>query len=298
MSSRLALILVDGLGIGGNDPAVNPMAKDGLQRLNVFFEGKHLRQPKDGCCIPTDACLGVEGLPQSATGQTALLTGVNASEASGQHWPGFPNRVCREILKKQSLLKQVSEKRRSAVFINAYRSIFFDLPLAKQYRLSATTVANLTAGLPFMKIEDISQGNALYHDYENRYLIEKGFDVPSLNADAAANIFTGISRKFDLTFYETFMTDRCGHRQDMQAAYGEIKKLDALIDALLANLDLRETTLLIASDHGNIEDLSVKTHTRNPAMTLVWGDCAFFADRIRSLTDITPAILEYLSIAK
>ena len=296
MSPRLILILVDGLGIGKSDPAVNSLAGENLKRLNIFFEGEKLRHPQDGCCIPTDATLGVEGIPQSATGQTTLLTGVNAAEKSRQHWPGFPNRTCREILKKHSILKQASEKQLSAIFVNAYRSIFFDLPLEKQYRLSATTVANLAAGLPFMKLEDIGKGRSLYHDYTNGYLVEKGFDVPRLDAENAADILSGISREHHLTFYEIFMTDRCGHKQDRMAARAEIEKLDALIEALLSRLDLNETTLLITSDHGNIEDLGVKTHTFNPAMTLVWGECQFFEERIHSLADITPAILEYLGI--
>jgi hypothetical protein len=37
-----------------------------------------------------DASLCVPGLPQSATGQAALLTGLNAPELMGRHIEGFP----------------------------------------------------------------------------------------------------------------------------------------------------------------------------------------------------------------
>jgi bisphosphoglycerate-independent phosphoglycerate mutase (AlkP superfamily) len=56
---------------------------------------------------------------------------------------------------------------------------------------------------------------------------------------------------------------------------------------------------LITSDHGNIEDLSVRNHTLNDVPTLVWGsEKEFFADKIKSLADVTPAIIEILKNRK
>src|SRR5881394_3181591 len=61
-------------------------------------------------------------------------------------------------------------------------------------------------------------------------------------------------------------------------------------------MDLANTHVILTSDHGNIEDLSVRNHTLNPVPTIVWGrHRTRIAPRIRSLTDITPAIVDVLT---
>jgi phosphopentomutase len=56
-----------------------------------------------------------------------------------------------------------------------------------------------------------------------------------------------------------------------------------------------EMLVIVTSDHGNFEDFTVKTHTRNAVPTLLWGaGCRRAASRIRDLTDIKPAIIEFL----
>jgi len=55
----------------------------------------------------------------------------------------------------------------------------------------------------------------------------------------------------------------------------------------LIRVDLSKNLVILTSDHGNLEDLSVKTHTRNPVPTLLWGlGAADAASRIRNLCDI------------
>ena len=72
--------------------------------------------------------------------------------------------------------------------------------------------------------------------------------------------------------------------------------LARFIRALLGKLDLERSTVILTSDHGNIEDLSVRNHTLNPVPTIVWGrHREHIAPRIRSLTDITPAIVDVLT---
>ncbi|MDQ2998229.1 MAG: aminotransferase class I/II-fold pyridoxal phosphate-dependent enzyme, partial [Chloroflexota bacterium] len=45
-----------------------------------------------------DATLGVDGLPQSGTGQTALLAGFNAAALHGRHQPHVPPVALRALL--------------------------------------------------------------------------------------------------------------------------------------------------------------------------------------------------------
>jgi len=51
--------------------------------------------------------------------------------------------------------------------------------------------------------------------------------------------------------------------------------------------------LLVCSDHGNYEDLSIKMHTLNPALGIAVGqDAKKISARIKSLYDIKDAIME------
>ncbi|MBN1664339.1 MAG: hypothetical protein JW943_12125, partial [Deltaproteobacteria bacterium] len=147
---HIIFLFVDGLGVGSNNPEINPCADSSLRHLCVYRDnGTLFSRDPNVVAVETDAMLDVEGLPQSATGQSALLTGVNASELLGKHLSGFPNLSLREVLQEKSLLKQVTDLGLRAIFVNVYRDLFFKLSEPMQWKLSATTVASLAAGLPF-----------------------------------------------------------------------------------------------------------------------------------------------------
>jgi bisphosphoglycerate-independent phosphoglycerate mutase (AlkP superfamily) len=83
----------------------------------------------------------------------------------------------------------------------------------------------------------------------------------------------------------------------MEAAKLVLTRLALFIRELLARIDLNSTTVILTSDHGNIEDLSSRNHTLHNVPTIIWGNRRHsVADRIRSLTDITPAILDVLTV--
>lgn len=60
---------------------------------------------------------------------------------------------------------------------------------------------------------------------------------------------------------------------------------------------------MITSDHGNIEDLSVKTHTRHPVPLVVYGGshrefAAQLSDGVDDppdLTAVTPSMMDYIT---
>ncbi len=293
---RVILIFVDGLGLGTRDPQRNPCAQKGLELLTCFENRKgSTPAARDGFLVPTEATLGVEGLPQSATGQTTLLTGVNCSKLLGRHLQGYPNEELREVLRERSILKQVKEMGLRSAFINVYRPLFFTLKEKTKWRLSTTTVATLSADLPFFRIENLHEKQAIYHDFTNESLIARGFDVPLFTPEEAAQILARTSQKYNFILYEYFLTDRAGHSQDFKRASSEVKKLERFLLTLLRETNLKESLIILTSDHGNLEDLSVKTHTRNRVMTLVWGrGSEQVKDRIQSLEDVTPALLHLL----
>lgn len=92
---HLLLFFIDGLGIGADDPEINPCCHPSLNLFRQCHTGIFPRPTaSEGLVMGLDANLGMEGLPQSATGQTSLLTGVNGARLLGRHLNAFPTRRC------------------------------------------------------------------------------------------------------------------------------------------------------------------------------------------------------------
>jgi 2,3-bisphosphoglycerate-independent phosphoglycerate mutase len=288
------LIFIDGCGIGERDNELNPFVKLPEAAPLAVFQDEEPEIIFDGRLIRTDPRLGVEGRPQSASGQTTILTGVNAPAFLGYHKQGFPNAALREVIEEHSIFGQLENLGiEPNVFANAYTPQFFaETPRWK----SATTVAVEASTVRFRTLEDLLDGKAVFHDFTNQALRERGFDAPLQTPAEAGKILARLAAAHRFTLYEHFLTDKIGHAQDFDAARRHLPQLADFVRAVLANVDLRETTVLLTSDHGNIEDLRVRTHTLNDVPTLCWGkEKDFFAARIQTLADITPAIMEILS---
>jgi hypothetical protein len=291
------LIFVDGLGTGTRGPH-NPLHLLGEEASPLaVFQGEEPRLPFGGLLARTDARLGVEGRPQSASGQTTILTGVNAPALLGQHKQGFPNERLREVLRERSVFLQLKRAGvRPVTFANAYAPRFF----ARRPRwVSATTVAVEAAGLPFRTVEDVRAGRAVYHDFTNRSLVERGEDVSLRTPEEAAEILARLAGGHRFTLYEHFIADRAGHEQNTEDALCVLRELARFVRAALSRVELSRTTVVLTSDHGNVEDLSTRNHTLNQVPTLAWGaGRARVARGVRSLADMTPAILELLTSAE
>ena len=244
-----------------------------------------------------DCTLGIPGLPQSATGQTALYTGLNAAKILGKHLSGFPNQKLRDILTEHSILQKGIKAGKKAAFINAYRQLFFELgPEALIRFLSVTSIMNWKAGLKFFDMEDLQAERCIYHDFTNRELLKKGFKVPEFSPEKAGQILAHASHNYDFLLYEYFKTDRAGHKQDLSKAADLLIQLEQFILTVLKQIDLKETLLIVTSDHGNIEDISVKTHTKNPVPLMVWGKRKQeMLDGVESILGVTSSILKMLT---
>lgn len=286
------LFFVDGVGLGEPDPDKNPLFRARVRRLRLA-EGLPAPDPA-AILVPTDACLGVPGLPQSATGQTSILAGVNAPALVGQHVSGHCTPSLASLLDGQSLFHRVRTVGGRATFANAYTPRYLRNP---PRFLSVTTVATARAGLRFRTLDDLARGDAVFHDFTNRLLPARGYYVPPVTAAEAGARLAAIVRSHTFTMYEHFLTDLAGHAQDMSGAAEVLEKLEGFLDSLLERLDLSKSLVVFTSDHGNLEDLSVKTHTRNRVPTLLWGaGAADVAAGIRDLSDVAPAILRHLGM--
>jgi 2,3-bisphosphoglycerate-independent phosphoglycerate mutase len=276
----IIIFFVDGIGIGQQDVIHNPCLNSKYQ---LFSPLKKL--PFNGNSFSLDACLGIKGLPQSATGQSTIYTGENTAKLIGKHLFGFPNEKIKQLLIKQSIFIELKSLGYCCKFMNAFRPIFFTSPeIFKDVRLSVTSEMNRAAGLSFSNIKDIKNRNALYHDFTNRELIEKGFQLPLFGFNDASKILIEQSKKNDLILYEYFLTDMAGHSKNMNNAISELNKIESLIYATVKKTDQTDISIIVCSDHGNIEDLSTKSHTYNPAFFAVWTKMSI--KKLSSLMDI------------
>ena len=297
MGLRTFLLFIDGLGWGERDPALNAQITYGGPLFQLPEVGGDGPVPiaAAGWARPLDAVLGVAGMPQSATGQTTLLSGINSQGVLGKHLTGFPNEKLREILLEHSVLKSVTELGQKAAFLNAFRPRFWELSRERQLTLSATTVANLAADLPFFGLPDIAAGRSIYQEMTNAELIARDFDVPLLTPREAGLIAAGAVRDHDFLLYEYFQSDKAGHSGDRGRIEAELQRLDIFVTTLLEELqeDLAdETLILLTSDHGNLEDNSTRRHTTNPVPLMGWGHGAReFVASVERLDQVTPRIL-------
>lgn len=290
-------IFVDGIGVGAKTE-FNPLAVSGLKSFS-FFTGKDGLH--DGCeerveesilFKKLDANLEVEGLPQSGTGQTALFTGQNASKVVGRHFGPFPHSKIKPLLKKKSLFHSIIEKGKSPHFLNAYPDIFFEKS-EKRNRWSCSTLMVRSAGVRLNRLEDVLKGKAVTAEIvQSAWRNQLNLNVPEIEPEEASERVLQGLQTYHLVLYEYYLTDKAGHEQDRKMADKVLKNLDRFIIEILNHIDEKDT-LVLCSDHGNLEDLSVKTHTRNPVPLFVKGNIEPFRSA-KSILDVKPGILEVL----
>jgi hypothetical protein len=282
------LLFFDGIGIGEDSTERNPFAAAGTRRL-APLAGRRL---VDGVGMKAlDATLGVPGLPQSATGQTTLLTGVNAAHHAGGHQVGLPGPTLWPVLEHESLFLKLARAGRGATFANAYTREHLE---ARRPRWSATTRAVMTSGIPFrMWDEEGRRGAALSHDFTGDWMHARGYPVLRHDAPSAAGVLGGLLDGHDLVLYEYFLTDIAGHRGDWSDKVEQAARVEALVDAVLGVVDLGLHRVVVTSDHGNLEDATHRRHTLNPVPFMVWGrGKESLLDRVRGLEDVTPGLVD------
>jgi bisphosphoglycerate-independent phosphoglycerate mutase (AlkP superfamily) len=117
-------------------------------------------------------------------------------------------------------------------------------------------------------------------------------DIPPISAGTAGKHLWAIALKHDFTLFEYWLTDHAGHSQKMDFAVETLHKFDKFLGGFLEDFDSKRSLLIMISDHGNIEDLSTKSHTRNQVPCIAVGERrGEFLSTVRNLTQITPGIL-------
>jgi hypothetical protein len=240
--------------------------------------------------VPLETALGVDGLPQSATNQTVIMTGRNAPQECGRHIEGFPVQQLRTMLEADNLFLRFVRAGRRAVFANAYvRFPGASMPLA--YR-SVSTVSTLAAFDATLGREELLAGRAVCHDLTREHLAEHGItDVPVIAEAEAAEHLWAAAVAVDFCLFEYFLTDHAGHRGDQARKLAVLGSLDRFLAGLLARQP-PATLLLLVSDHGNIEEPETRLHSANPVPWTAVGRGEAEARRgMASLLDVFPRIL-------
>ena len=288
------LIFLDGVGLGSIQ-ATNPLAIAAhtpfLASLlgTSLTTGLNIVQSKL-VAKPIDACLGVPGLPQSATGQTTLYTGQNAAQFRGQHQTGFANGSLRQLITAHGLFKQVIAHGGTATLANLYSPAYFEAIAQRRIRYAVGTLLNLTAGLPFRMQSEYEQGEAIFWDITGEHARFRGIAAPPISPQEAGVRLARLGQRHTFTLFECFAPDYVGHQQDWPAAIAVLQRIDRFVENLVENL-AANVTLVITSDHGNIEDLSTKRHTFNPVPLIAIGPQAINFAAATDLTSIAPILL-------
>lgn len=295
---RILLIFIDGLGIGPDDPSINPLVRFPGKFFPSLLSAPLSRslpviQTDRLFFAPIDATLGVDGLPQSATGQTSLFTGINAPQRLGRHVQAFPGPQLAAIISESGIMGRLKQQGFSVTSANMYTPNYMAQVAARQRRHSATTLLTLAAGERLRSLPDMAAGRAVYQDITNRMLPEFGFEVPPVSPAEAGRRLVRIAADHHFTLFEYFQTDRWGHKQNWDKAEAVLQVLDEFLSAVYQAAD--DLLVIVTSDHGNFEDFSLKTHTLNPVPCLIFGpQAATVGETAADLTDLAPAMISYI----
>ncbi len=277
---KILFIFVDGLGMGSSDSVINPLRDHCLSGLSNLLAN----------AASLDACLGVEGLPQSATGQTALFTGMNASKLMGRHIEGFPPATLKKLIRKENIFSKLRTQGKQCTFANSY---WIDdphrIPLRRQ---SVTTVMALEALDKMRGKTELLSGKAVHHDITRWTMQTRGYDGELITEEEAADHLLSVAEENDFTLFEYFLTDRAGHSKNRKLAPEILKTLNQFLPQVARFAEQPNHLFILCSDHGNIEDLSTFSHTKNPVPLIACGAYSEMFLSLKTLTDVTPAILD------
>ncbi len=300
---KLLLFFIDGIGLGEDDKQINPLRDlfSGIMDGKRFVRCEGPIYFRSGVLIPTDPVMGVTGIPQSATGQTSIFTGVNAQQRIGYHLTGYPNEELKKIIRERSLMKALVNQGVRATAANLYSREFFEKRRNSSRNLFPVSTLTIEAsGAAFRYWQDYQVGRAVFADITNELIRSRGYDIPLIEPERAAANMLNILGEFDFVFFEYFMTDLYGHKRNREEILKCAGILDRFAESLWEKAERRETAILVVSDHGNAEDMSTRGHTDNPVPTLLLSENQetqrLFAETVHDLTDIYRAVLRYFEV--
>ena len=256
---KTIMIMIDGFGIpeeGWNDSIYAKYCNRKFLKLFAEF------------AIPVNVTMGINGIPQSATGQTALFTGFNAAEAMSRHIQGFPGRKLRHLISQRNLFSTLITRGLDVTFANAYVKHTLSEIINSKYCSVTTVMTHVSIGR-VKDLNDLLAGEAVYHDITRNSLTEH-CGIGKISPEQAAKDLVNIAKKHDFTLFEYFMTDRAGHKMDRNILSGVLSDFSSFFCKVI-DLSGDKINVILTSDHGNCEDITTKRHTLNPVPFFLHG---------------------------
>ena len=302
--TRILFIFMDGIGLGTDDPEINPLARAEMPFLGSLLGGQKLiataapYQSENVSLLALDAGLGVDGLPQSATGQAVLMTGVNIPAELGYHYGPKPNPQVASYLKNgNTLFSWLRAGDKKSALLNAFPPRYFSGVESGLRLYSSIPLAYTSAGYFLFSQEDFFEGRALSADFTGHgwHSVLNIAEAPIRSAREAGEKLAGLARGYDFSMFEYWASDYAGHKQDMAWAVEQLEVFDQVLEGLVKLWDLDADLVLITSDHGNMEDLSTRRHTDAKVPGLVIGKKhESFSVGLMDLTGIAPRIRQHI----
>lgn len=303
--AKVLLLFLDGVGLGVDDPDRNPFSVAAMPNLEALLDGRRLLRssaPFEGeraTLLSLDARLGVDGAPQSATGQATLLTGQNIPKKIGRHYGPKPDPGITEILREDNMFMQVTARGARAALLNAYPPRYFDAIESGRRLYSAIPLAVDAAGIDLMTADDLQDGRALSADFTGAgWAAQTDFPpAPVYDAAEAGYRLAELASRYDLTWFDYWASDFAGHKQAFDRAVALMEDFDGVLGGLVEAWRHEPHIVLLTSDHGNMEDMNARGHTLNPVPALLVGPAELrrrLSQTMEDLTDVADAVMAAL----
>ena len=293
----LIFVMIDGLGLAPAGPH-NPVASSMPWLTGILGahpdQTLHVNTP-ELFATPIDATLGVAGLPQSGSGHTAIYGGYNAAAANGRHQPSYPTIAMREHLKQRNLLGAAQERGFRVAWANAYLPGYGAAVERRRLRHTAGTWAALCAGLELRGLTDLMAGTAVAWDIDQSLARGRpGCEQrPLVDPREAGRRLALLAHDHRLVAFETYLPDLAGHARVPFTPAEALGLVDGLLQGTVDAMR-GEDTLVITSDHGNVEDATTRVHTRNPVPLVALGPAAHAVAAVTAIDGVMAALLEGL----
>lgn len=273
----LAFLFVDGLGLSTDlRSPLQTLDLPILRYLTQNFSNQAFNQTGLAYRV-LDTTLGTAGLPQSGTGQTALLTGANAAALLGHHQGPHPLSRLQTLLREKSLQVWAANKGLNVLHANGYRLEYLERVLgSRRNMLSAFAYAAQSAGLELLPLE------------------HPGAIAPAFwsQPEQAGEQLAKAAQHHHLVVLENWSLDYSAHRvqEHLNDRFLELDRFIAGFVGAGSN-----TTLVLTSDHGNAEEPWHTQHTTNPVPLILYGPKVKGIPAMSSLTDLAPWMKSVLS---
>lgn len=296
------ILFLDGVGLGVDNPHTNPFAFAKLPHLTTLLGEKWYATRETittarATLVPTDANLGVDGLPQSASGQAALTTGRNVPLLIGRHIGPWPTKEIRLEILRGNLFRDIHANGGKVALFNPYPESYFEAVKTGRRSHSALVFSAVTAGIDLFGTDDLRAGRAISPGFTN-HSWRKRLNMPTmpvLTPVEAGRRLAQLAQQYTFSVLDHWLTDFYGHRGPLDEAARHVELIDAVVGGVLSAWDDANGLLIITSDHGNIEDKSQRRHTRNPVPTILVGNGhTQLAQSLEDLTDIAKVVQRFL----